>query len=105
MATKEAQLEAAIRRAVADRWPEAWLFKVVGSPYQMTGVPDLLVCGDGHLVGLEVKHPKPGETLAHAEGRASPTQHVQIERIRMAGGTAEVVTSVEQALEVVHTSL
>lgn len=61
-----------------------------GDGFQEAGIPDLLVCWRGHFIGLELKR---GSVT-------SKLQEWQIRRIRKAGGTAEVVTSVEDALAV-----
>lgn len=100
--SNEGTLVAAIRKAILAEYPTAWTFKVHGSPYQMAGVPDLLVCIDGKLLGLEVKHQKPGESREHAEGRVSPQQHFQMDAIRRAGGTAAVVMSVDESLAAIE---
>lgn len=100
--SNETTLTNSIRRAIKREFPDAWVFKVHGGPYQMAGVPDLLVVVDGYLVGLEVKHPKPGESIEHALGRTTEQQHAQMGAIRKAGGAAAVVTSVEGALTVLR---
>lgn len=105
MPTNEGQLVAQIQTAVKKKYPTSWIFKVVGSPYQMSGVPDLLVCVDGLLVGLEVKHQKPGESVEGAKARTTPVQHVQISRINTAGGYATTVISVTEALDFIAESL
>lgn len=99
--TKERALVAQIKRVVLDRWPDAWVFKVVGHPYQESGVPDLLVCVGGRLFGLEVKLPRPGESREAALRRASAEQLVHLDRIRRAGGVADVVLSVDDALSLI----
>jgi hypothetical protein len=100
MAVRESILVGSIARAIHAHYPEAWIFKVAGGPYQVAGVPDLLVCVRGLMVGLEVKNPQPGETPEHARNRATPGQRIQIERINRAGGVADVVVSVAEALGV-----
>lgn len=102
MATSEAKLVTAIVKALAKQYPWAWIFKVVGSPFQMTGVPDLLVCVEGHLFGFEVKFQRPGESQKHALDRATPGQRVQISRLRNAGATADVITSVQEAVATIE---
>lgn len=99
--TNEKGLQKAIEKEVARRYPDVWVFHPVGSPYQATGVPDLLLCVKGQLVGMEVKFPRPGETRAHALSRATARQWSQIERIRKARGVADVVLSVEQAMDLI----
>ena len=68
----------------------AYVFKAVGSPLQQRGTPDLLICWRGRFIALELK--RPGE-------KASLLQEHEMERIMLAGGKAEVVTSVEEALQ------
>lgn len=105
MATNETGLVRAIIRAVREKYPEAFCFNVVGSPYQMTGVPDLLLCVRGLFIAVEVKFPHPGESDQHARERATPGQRVQIGRINTAGGMAGVVISVEEALALIERGL
>lgn len=100
MAT-ESTLVTAIKRAILKNYPDAWVLKVVGSPQQESGVPDLLVCVQGRLVGLEVKRQRPGESAAYARGRATPIQLAQLARIRAAGGIAGVVLSAEEAMALI----
>lgn len=102
MPTNESQLVGLICRRLRKVYPGCWVFKVVGSPYQETGIPDLLVCVEGRLVGIEVKFQRPGESIEGALSRATPGQRVQIMRIRNAGGTAGVVTTVEGALDLIE---
>lgn len=105
MPSNESGLVAAICRRISRDYPEAWQFKVVGNPYQMTGVPDLLLCVAGRFVGIEVKFQRPGESFEHAMGRVSSRQWVQIWKIRQAGGTAGWACSVEMAMELIEESL
>jgi Holliday junction resolvase len=46
------------------------------------GIPDIIMCVDGRYVALEVKRPG---------GKPTELQKWNIEQIRQAGGTAEVV--------------
>ena len=71
-----------------------WCFKVAGGPMQQRGVPDIICCVNGSFVALEVKRP--------GMGRLTELQALTIERIRDAGGVAEVVTSVEEAAAVIE---
>jgi len=81
------------------RWvkslPEVWVLKVVGSATQASGVPDILMCVNGHFVAVELKRPD-------GKGRVSDIQKAQIERIQRAGGVAVVVDSFEKFKEVVN---
>lgn len=103
--SNEKNVQKRIEKAIAERYPNAWIFHPVGSPYQMTGVPDILAVVEGRLFGLEVKHQKPGESLEHAKGRASPAQLLQLKRIKLAGGYGDVVTSVEESLDLIRKTL
>jgi len=103
--SNESVLVNRIKRAIIDRYPLAWVFKVVGSPQQESGVPDLLVAVDGRLVGLEVKCRRAGESEQAARNRATRLQLTQIVQLRDAGCTAEVVLSHTEALSVIERAL
>ena len=98
----EAQLVAKIKKTVQERYPQAWVIKNHGSAYSTAGVPDLLIIIDGAAVLLEVKAPKAGESAASVMSRVTPIQMNCIEQIRKAGGVAEVVWDVAQALDVLN---
>lgn len=74
-----------------------WVLKHHGDAFGSGGVPDLLVSRGGVLVGMEVKHLKPGESVAHALGRVSGPQRRRLEELRRVGTVADVVLSVGQA--------
>lgn len=101
----EQQVVARIWRAVRRQYPTAWLLKVHGGAYQRSGVPDLLVCVDGLLVGIEVKERKPGESVLHARARATPGQLAEIAAINRAGGCAGVVLNPEEALDLIGSAV
>lgn len=61
----------------------------------MAGLPDLVVCADGHFIGLETKMPD-------KRNNVSPRQVYVHEQIRAAGGEVFVVTSVAEARQVVQ---
>jgi hypothetical protein len=65
-------------------------------------VPDLLLCIDGLFIGMEIKFPRPGESVEHAKKRATPQQRNQIRLINNSGGMAGVVTSVAEAMDLIH---
>lgn len=87
---------------IKKRWPNSWVFKVHGGPMQKTGIPDLLIVIDGLMIGAEVKHQKPRESLEHARNRATPGQRAQIAKINAAGAVAGVVTSVEETFALIE---
>lgn len=103
--TSEKGVVAAIVTAIRKEYPSAWVFKVVGGPFQMSGVPDLLVCVHGLLVGLEVKFQRPGESREAALSRVTGRQAAVIRDIRKAGGTADAVLSPQEALSVIALAL
>ena len=70
-------------------------FKVHGSAYQASGIPDIIGCYQGRFIGMEVKLP---ETASDASLR----QRLMLKRIASAGGIPRIVTSTQDALEVVH---
>ena len=105
MPTNESQLVTQIQKALRKRWPNAWVFKVVGNPYQESGVPDILAVVDGLTCGIEVKHQKPGESEQHARERTSALQRVQIQRIIRAGGIAGTALSSAEAIEIIERGL
>lgn len=94
----ETRLVKAMRKAIKTEWPASWFFKVYGNPFQKAGVPDLLVVIDGHLVGIEAKAQRPGESRAAAFARTSKRQWAVLMELREAGATAGVALSVEDAL-------
>ena len=98
MPTTEAGLVWAITKAIRKSCPDCWVLKVHGGPFQTAGVPDLLLCVGGVLVGLEIKFQRPGESTAHAVARTTPQQQVQIDRINRSGGIAATVTTVAEVL-------
>lgn len=101
MPTNETALVGAIGKDIAKAYPGCWIFKVVGSPYQMRGVPDLIVVVDGLIFGLEVKHVKPHETPIMARRRTTPIQRGQILRINKAGGVATTIVTPHEAVRII----
>lgn len=79
------------RRAISLlRQQGAYVFKVVGSPMQQRGTPDLLVCYKGRFIALEIK--VPGAKL-------DKLQEYEMAKIREAGGAAARVESIEEVYE------
>ena len=78
----------------------AYLHKEVGGfwwkdaagPYQQKGIPDIVGCHEGHFFSFEVKRPLVGELSA--------IQRHTLAAINAAGGTAYVVTSVDDVRRV-----
>jgi hypothetical protein len=69
-----------------------------GSEFTMAGLPDITVCAEGVFVALETKMPDKRDNT-------SERQKYVMSKIRAAGGTAEVVTSPEEAIAVILKAL
>lgn len=104
MAQPETTLVGQITRAVKKRHPSAYVVKIAGGPYQSGGLPDMAVILDGRYYGFEVKKRRTGESEHHARERATVRQRQRIASIREAGGVADVVLSVEEALALLPNS-
>lgn len=89
----ESALVKDIRVSLRHRYGGLWI-KTHGGPYAQQGVPDLIGCVDGLFIGLEVKMPGKEDTL-------TPLQKETLLQINVEGGHAKMVTSVDEALEVV----
>lgn len=89
---KESRLQARIRKALEDRYPHSWLVKFHGGPFTPAGVPDLIGCISGFFIALEVKNP--GENPSVIQSRV-------INRIQLAGGISGVITSFEEAVQLI----
>ena len=77
---------AAILRHLKHR-PRCFAWKTHGGMYGTAGIPDIIACIDGRFYAFEVKQPG---------GRLSRLQEVTLGKIRAAGGSAFMVTSVEK---------
>ena len=84
----ETRLQYAIQKLVTQRG--GFVFKVHGSEYMMSGLPDLIICYRGQFIGMETKEPGKHPT---------PIQSLRCEQIRKAGGKSEVIRSVEEAIK------
>lgn len=98
----ETQLVKRITDAVRAKYPKVWQLKTHGNPYQRAGVPDLLLSVEGRLLAVEVKHQKPGETVARMHSRISPRQHVELEALHASGAATLVAWEVEQVLDAIQ---
>ena len=90
MAQRESKLSRKIIKELELRG--VFAFKVHGGPHMMAGLPDIIACVEGRYVGLETKMPD--------GGKATPIQEFVHSKIRAAGGKAQVVRSVAEALEI-----
>lgn len=94
MATKPESLrQRKIRAALREEFPRLWDVKYHGGPFSQSGVPDVLICVEGMFVALEVKMP---------DEEPDQLQKMTMADIRRAGGIAESVETVEEAISVVR---
>ncbi len=70
-------------------------FKTHGNHFQGRGLPDIMGCVRGRLLGIEVK-------LPGKEHELTPIQKATLKKINRAGGLGVMVSSVEQAEEAVN---
>lgn len=59
-----------------------WYVKFFANAYTKKGVPDLLVCCNGHFLAIEVKA---------ENGKATDLQKLTVDKIRSAGGKAVIL--------------
>jgi hypothetical protein len=91
-------LESSIQAAIGKRLKAmgAWYQKNAPGPWGYTkGRLDFTIIYKGRGIALEVK--RPGQ-------KPTPTQLIEIERVRAAGGIAEVVHSADEASIVLQTA-
>lgn len=93
MATNpESKLTLKIKKALIAEG--AYVAKIHGGRYSH-GIPDLIGCHRGVFFAFEVKVPGREKTL-------TPLQAANLKEIEEAGGLACVVTSVKQAIKLLH---
>ena len=79
----EAQYALRLRKALQNYYDYGVVdIKIAGSPYQESGLPDLICCIRGYFVGLEIKR---------SDHLATKKQMAQLNRIDVAGGYSTVV--------------
>ena len=86
----EKDITAAIMRTLK-MVPRCFAWKEHGGMYGTAGIPDVICCLDGRFFAFEVKT---------AEGRVTRLQEQTIHRIRVAGGHAYVVRSVDDVKDI-----
>lgn len=90
---KEKDLRTKIKKALEAKGYFVAVIHQTG--YGVIGLPDLVVCADGLFIGIEVK-------LPGRESRLTERQSRILKAIEGAGGTAEMCTSVDDALSIVY---
>jgi len=83
-----------IKKALNKEFPKSVWYKIHGSPHQEKGIPDLIGCYKGKFFALEVK--VPGK-----EDNTTKYQEYQLKRVKEAGGTSSVVSSPQQAINLI----
>lgn len=83
----ESQLKAKVVKYIREHYLQYWIY--CPTDLKIAGIPDIILCTDGHFVALElkIKGRNPGS-------RFKLQLHI-LEQIRKAGGTASVCYSVE----------
>lgn len=80
---KESYYQSRIINYLKEHYPDAFVWKAAAGPYSRQGIPDVCAIIGGRFYGFEVKRPYIGVL--------TKIQEQTMERIRAAGGTAEVV--------------
>jgi Holliday junction resolvase len=73
--------------------PGCFCWKEHGGMYGTAGIPDIIACISGHIFAFEVKVPG---------GKPTKLQSVTLDKIIAAGGTACVVTSVDEVRKILN---
>ena len=74
-----------------------YYFKVHGSSFMPSGVPDIVACFEGSFLGIEVKRPG-------AKNEQSPQQKIHEENIKKSGGTYLLVDSLDEVIAYVESN-
>jgi Holliday junction resolvase len=90
MAQRESKLSRDIMAAL--RLQGAWCIKVHGSEFMQVGVPDIIGCYGGRFFAFETKTPDKRNNTSMVQNRI-------IQKIRDAGGLAQVVCTTTEAVD------
>lgn len=93
---KESYYQSQIINYLKENYPDAFVWKAAAGPYSRQGIPDVCAVIGGRYYGFEVKRPYIGVL--------SRIQEQTIERIRAAGGIAEVVCLPEDVERIMERS-
>lgn len=92
---KESDLQRKIKARLEREFPGSFWTKIHGGPHQQAGLPDLVGCVMGRLIGLEIK-------LPGKEGTMTPRQTEVLAKLTAAGATASMVTNEDDAVLIVR---
>lgn len=90
MAQRESRLSRDIMTTLRARG--AFCFKVWGSEHMMVGLPDIIGCYKGKFFAFETKTPD-------KRSNTSARQVYVMNKIRQAGGVAQVVCTMKEAID------
>lgn len=90
MSQRESRLSREIQKAL--RLHGAWCVKIHGSEYMPAGVPDILGCYKGRFFAFETKLPE-------KRSNTSVIQERVMQKIRDAGGHAQVVCTITESVD------
>jgi hypothetical protein len=94
----ETRLTKKIRTAIEREYPDSLFMKIHISAFQNVGIPDLLGCVSGRFFAMEIKTPR-------RRNKVRPAQQLMLNRIKKAKGVCGVVTSPEEALDLISEAL
>lgn len=94
---RESYYQKKIMEFLKKTYPTAFVWKAAAGAYTQQGIPDVCAVIDGRYYGFEVKRP--------FYGVLSKMQQQTLEKIRVAGGVAEVVTFPEEVQAIVEEHL
>jgi len=89
MSQRESRLSRLIMNEL--RKQGAFCFKVHGSEFMMAGLPDIIGCYKGRFFAFETKTPDKRSNTTMVQNRV-------MQKIRDAGGNAQVVCTIEEAV-------
>lgn len=90
----EAELVKKIVKTLREQ-PYTEAMKIHGDMYQERGIPDIICCSRGYFYAFEVK--RPGK-----EKNVTAFQELKLNRVRRARGKAAVISSVQEALDIIR---
>jgi len=99
--TPEGRVKEAVKKLLKT-WG-IWFYMPVSNGMGVHGIPDLICCYEGLLIGIETKSPLKNPTTEDQRWKkATPNQQNRITEIRNAGGIALVVDDVVQVEELLN---
>ena len=89
----ERDIVAGIKRYLISLGDDVFFWKEHGGPYGTSGIPDIICCYKGRIIGMECKLPG---------GRLTELQRRALAKINRAGGIARRVESVADAQAIIQ---